>query len=226
MPKECLSAMSFAFRSEELVARYDIPTYERWLRNADMRPAYDVHRRVLQILQHGAPAKRWVLKSPVHLQHVPVIRDVYPDARFSATHRDPVSIIPSVSSLVAQMRSVHSDRVDVEGIGRYHVELYTKTLDRFVDQVDSGEIDPAVLTNSRHTDFLADSMAVTRGLYAHFGWEISAEAAKRMEQHLRDHAEGRAGGTYDLASFGLDADELRARFARYAERFGVASTSK
>ena len=30
-PKECISAMSFAFRSEEFVVRYDVPSYTRWL---------------------------------------------------------------------------------------------------------------------------------------------------------------------------------------------------
>ena len=40
LPKECLSAHSFALRSEEFTARYSVPTYERWLLAADMTPAY------------------------------------------------------------------------------------------------------------------------------------------------------------------------------------------
>jgi hypothetical protein len=226
MPKECLSAMSLAFRSEEFTARYDIPSYEKWLHECDMRPAYEVHRRVLQVLQRGAPARRWVLKTPVHLQNLPVLLDVYPDARLSSTHRDPASIIPSVSSLIAQMRSAHSEHVDPVAIGRYHVELYARTLDGFVDQVDSGFLDPARLTNSRHVDFIVDSMAVVRGLYEHFGWDLPAPVAARMTQHLEEHQEGRASGhAYDLASFGLESSELQTRFARYAERFGVASAA-
>ncbi len=227
MPKECLSSMSLAFRSEEFVARYDVPSYEQWLHATDMRPAYDVHKRVLQVLQRGAVERprRWVLKTPVHLQNLPILLEVYPDARLSATHRNPLSIIPSMSSLLAQLRSAHSDHVDPEAIGRYHVELYARTLDRFVDLVDTGFLDPARLTNSRHVDFLDDAMAVTQGLYAHFGWEVSAEAAERMTRYLAEHAEGRAGGhSYDLDSFGLDDAELRLRFARYAERFDVAPT--
>jgi hypothetical protein len=225
MPKECLSAMSLAFRSEELVARYDIPSYETWLHSTDMRPAYDVHRRVLQVLQRDAAPRRWVLKCPVHMQYLPTILDVYPDARFSATHRDPMSILPSVSSLIATMRSAHSDDVDAEAIGRYHLELYAKTLDRYVDHVDNGLIDPARLTNSRHEDFLDDSMAVMRDLYDHLGIELTARTAERLEAHLRDHEEGRAAGRYDLASFGLDASTVRERFGRYAARFGVASAT-
>lgn len=225
MPKECLSAMSLAFRSEEFVARYDIPSYQTWLHRTDMRPAYLVHRRVLQVLQRDAAPRRWVLKTPVHLQYLPTILEVYPDARFSATHRDPVSILPSVSSLIATMRSAHSDHVDAEAIGRYHVDLYAATLDRYVDHVDAGLIDPARRTDSRHRDFLDDPMTVTRGLYEHFGWELTPAAEARMVEYLRDHEEGRAGGRYDAAAFGIDAAAVRVRFARYASRFGVSGAS-
>ncbi|NJK46588.1 MAG: hypothetical protein HC933_22150 [Pleurocapsa sp. SU_196_0] len=51
-PKECLSAMSFSFRSEEFTARFHVPSYEAWLfGEADLTPAYAMHRLVLQILQ-------------------------------------------------------------------------------------------------------------------------------------------------------------------------------
>lgn len=226
MPKECLSAMSLAFRSEEFVARYDIPTYEAWLHRVDMRPAYEVHHRVLQVLQRGAAPRRWVLKCPVHQQYLPTILQVYPDARFSCTHRNPASILPSVSSLIATMRSAHSDHVDREGIGRYHLELYARTLDRYVDLVDGGAIDPARRTDSRHVDFLDDAMGVVASLYRHFGWELSDTAAVAMRDYLAAHDDGKAGGSYDLASFGLDPAEVTSRFHRYAGRFGVAPTPR
>lgn len=225
MPKECLSAMSLAFRSEEFVARYDIPTYEAWLHRVDMRPAYEVHRRVLQVLQRGAPRRRWVLKCPVHQQYLPTILDVYPDAVFSCTHRDPVSIIPSVSSLIATMRSAHSDHVDPVEIGRYHVDLYARTLDRYVDHADAGLIPPDRLTDSRHVDFLGDAMRVVQGLYDHLGIELGEEAAARMARYLEDHEEGKGSHSYDLATYGLDEATIRPRFARYAARYGVSGRS-
>jgi len=167
-----------------------------------------------------------VLKTPVHLQNLPVLLEVYPDARLSATHRDPLSIIPSVSSLVATLRSAHSDEVDLDAIGRYHVDLYARALDRFVDQVESGALDPDRLTNSRHTDFLADALDVMRSLYAHFGWELSDGAAEAMAAYLADHAEGAAGGhAYDLASFGVDGADVRSRFTRYADAVGLTLRS-
>ena len=91
MPKECLSAMSFAFRSEEFVSRYRVPSYVDWLQRCDMRPAYEMHRLVLQVLQRRFAGVQWVLKSPVHLQSLPTVLDVYPDAAVVITHRDPLT---------------------------------------------------------------------------------------------------------------------------------------
>ena len=73
MNKECLSAMSFAFRSEEFISRYHTPSYIDWLQSCDMTPAYEMHRLVLQVLQRRLPTDRWVLKSPVHLHNLPVL---------------------------------------------------------------------------------------------------------------------------------------------------------
>jgi len=55
MHKECLSAMSFTFRSEEFVSRYSTTRYIDWLGTCDMTPAYEMHRLVLQILQRRQP---------------------------------------------------------------------------------------------------------------------------------------------------------------------------
>ena len=49
--------MSFAFRSEEFVVRYNVPSYTRWLAECDMRPAYDYHRLVLALLQRRSPRR-------------------------------------------------------------------------------------------------------------------------------------------------------------------------
>ena len=222
MPKECLSAMSLAFRSEELVARYDVPSYCAWLQACDMRPAYDVHRRVLQVLQRRSPRRRWVLKSPVHLQALPVLMAVYPDARLSVTHRDPLVVLGSVTSLIASMRAAHSDTVDVPGIARYHALLYRGSLDALVVACDDGLIAPARVTHTTFADFLADPLAVVDGVYAHFGWDLPGSTRAAMAAYLDAHPQGRLGRhEYSFAGLGLDPGEERARFARYVERFAV-----
>ena len=99
MHKECVSSMSFVFRSEEFTARYHVPSYARWLGTCDMTPAYEWHRLVLQVLQRRFANTHWVLKSPVHLHSLPTLLAVYPDARLVITHRDPLTVLGSVTSL-------------------------------------------------------------------------------------------------------------------------------
>lgn len=222
MPKECISAMSLAFRSEEFVARYDVPSYCSWLQACDMRPAYEVHKRVLQVLQRRSPRRRWVLKSPVHLQSLAVLLAVYPDARLSFTHRDPLVVLGSVTSLIATMRAAHSDEVDTPGIARYHAELYGRSLNGLVDLTDAGVLDRERVTHTTFVDFVGEPMAVVDDVYRHLGWDLPADTRAAMAAYGADHPQGRLGRhEYSFAGLGLDAADERARFARYVERFAV-----
>ena len=71
--RKCLSSMSFEFQSEEFTTRYDVPSYIDWLARCDMRPAYDTHKLILQILQRRFADVQWVLKSPVHMRSLPTL---------------------------------------------------------------------------------------------------------------------------------------------------------
>lgn len=226
MHKECLSAMSLSFRSEELVSRYRVPSYVAWLQSCDMTPAYHVHRTVLQVLQRHFPPRRWALKSPVHLQSLPVLAEVYPDARLVMTHRDPTSILASVSSLIATLRWAHSDTVDMTEIGRYHADLYASSLDRLVDFLDAGTVDAARIAQVSHHTVSTDGLNAVRSVYGQLGLELTAGAEAAMAQFIADTPPGRHGEhRYSFDDLGLDVDDTRARFARYIERLGVEVAS-
>lgn len=222
MPKECLSAMSFELLTEELTARYHVPTYAAYLARADMGPAYRMHRLVLQVLQRRWGPVRWLLKSPVHLHNLPELQAVYPDARLVVTHRDPLTILPSVTSLVATLRWAHSDHVDFAEIGRYHEQLYLADLDGLVDAEEDGTLDPARTHHGRYADFVADPLAAVRRTYDHLGLELTPAVADAMASHLAASPKGAHGAhAYDFADLGLDEATERARFARYCAHFGV-----
>ena len=142
-PKEDLSSMSFEFQSEEFTTRYNVPSYIDWLARCDMRPAYDTHKLILQILQRRFADVQWVLKSPVHMRSLPTLLAVYPDARIAVTHRDPLRILPSLTSLVAALRYAHSDLVDFAEIGRYQSELWHGNFEQLITLTDDGTLDPA-----------------------------------------------------------------------------------
>ena len=97
---------------------------------------------MLQILQRRFGDVHWVLKSPVHLAALPTLFAVYPDAQLAITHRDPLTVLASLTSLVATLRWAHSDRVDFAEIGRFHEHMWTRTLDDLVTASTDGSLDP------------------------------------------------------------------------------------
>ena len=222
MFKECLSAMSFEFRSEEMVSRTDVPTYQAWYDTADLRPAYRTYRQVLQILQRRIPTRRWVLKSPAHLQGLPALMEVFHDARFVITHRDPTAILPSVTSLIATMRWAHSERVDFAAIGRYHLDLYARSLDNLIDLIDSGRLPADRTAQVPHRQVSAEKLAAVRSVYEQLGMELSADAEAAMAAYVDATPPGKHGEhRYEFEDLGLTRAEVRARFARYIDRFDI-----
>ena len=220
MPKECLSAMSFSFRSEEFISRYHLPEYVEWLFTSDLTPAYEMHRKVLQVLQRRRPTERWVLKSPVHLQGIPELVATYPGASYVGTHREPVDVLASVSSLIATLRAAFSTEVDRVAIGTYHADLYERSLRRMVGHVDRGPLAAARTAHVRHRDLVRAPVQTVRSVYVQLGveWDGSREqAAIEAASAEREDSVGRH--QYDAADYGLDPDALRPRFAEYRERF-------
>jgi len=221
MNKECLSAMSFAFRGEEFISRYNTPSYVSWLQSCDMTPAYEMHRLVLQILQRRMPTRKWVLKSPVHLHNLPVLLDVYPDAQLVVTHRDPLAILGSVTSLIATLRWAHSDTVDTTEIGRYHADLYWRDLDGLVDVQLNGDLPPGRVAHGSFADFAVDGVAVVEQMYEELGIELPGAIRLAMEKALEASPREKHGDhDWSFDWLGLNEDEQRARFARYSEKFG------
>jgi hypothetical protein len=213
MPKECLSAMSFALRSEEFTARYHVPSYAAWLATCDMRPAYEMHKLVLQVLQHHEKGdrRRWVLKSPVHLHSLPTLLAVYPDASVVVTHRDPLAMLASVTSLVAALRWAHSDAVGFRDIGAFHAERYWAALDGLVD----APLDQAGAMHLRYAELARDPAAAVASVYERFGWSLPpATPAAPAKDAYGVHE-------YSFADLGLDRNAERARYARYQAHFGV-----
>jgi hypothetical protein len=115
--------LSDAFLSHVPESGADVPDYRSWLDGQDFAPAYAYLHRMLQFLQWqkrragGAPAQRWVLKSPAHLGYLDVLRIQFPDLHLVHMHRDPRQTIPSGAGLNATLHAMHSDQVDKTRVG-------------------------------------------------------------------------------------------------------------
>ena len=117
--QECVRITASDFRSLIFATQYRVPSHSQWLTHqADMASAYRWHRIFLQHLQSHHPGNRWVLKSPGHQWCMGELLAEYPDALLVQSHRDPLRIIASISSLVARLRSLSSDDTSIPERGR------------------------------------------------------------------------------------------------------------
>jgi hypothetical protein len=177
---------------------------------------------VLQILQRRLPRRRWLLKSPVHLRSLRTLLDVYPDARLVVTHRDPLTVLPSTTSLIANLRWAHSDHVDFAEIGRDQRDLLHRELDALTTACQDGTLEPAHTCHVRYEDFMTDPIDAVRNVYAAFGVDLDLTVEQRMCRFLADRPKDDLGThRYSFADLHLDPAEERRRFERYQRWFAV-----
>jgi Sulfotransferase family len=228
LSQECVRMTASSFRSITFPTQYRVPSYGRWsMYEADMAPAYRWHRRFLEHLQSrhpegGAGATRWLLKSPAHIWCLDALLAEYPDAFLVQTHRDPVSIIASLSSLEQTLRSMTCDDPTIPEIADEWAEYLIDGLDRSVTAREDGTVDPARVVDVAFRDFMADPFGVIRSVYAGLDIELTPDTERRMRDFLAAHSRPEGGGhEYSFAATGLDEGEIRERSRRYEEHFDV-----
>lgn len=222
VPREDPSAMLMTFRSDVLAAHYPTPSYGRWLATCDMRPAYEYHRLVLQLLQHRQPQRTWVIKAPSHLAHLPLVLSMYPDARIVVCHRDPLAMISSVTSLTATLRFGHANTVDFHALARETMDQFGRNLDAVLAQRRSGLLTDAQVVDVLFDEFIRDQVGVVRGIADHFGLPAGDATERAIAEHLAGKPAARSGGhQHSVDDLGLDIAAERSRFAPYMQQFGV-----
>jgi hypothetical protein len=219
-PEECRHLFTQSFLDHTFDSNATIPGYTRWFEAQDMRPAYARHRDVLRLVGSTSPDRRWVLKYPAHLRNLDALLETYPDACLVQTHRNPARVLPSICSLVTGWRSLYEGGADPRAIGRWQLEMYGQMIDRAMAVRERS--DPRQFFDFSFRELVDDPVGALARLYAHFGFELSGEAERRMRAWHGANPQGRHGGHhYTLEQFGLAEGEIAERFARYLERFAV-----
>lgn len=226
VPSECGMLMNGSGASDQLAIAFRTPSYEPLVfgPQADLRPAYLWHRKVLQVLQWRMPG-RWVLKAPLHLQHLETLLEVYPDARFVQTHRDPLKVLPSVASLLQAQLRMRSDHLDVTALRLGLTgEGLAYGLDRATALRDAGRINESRIVDVRYFELVRDPVGVVRAVYDRFGWPFTADVERRVREATASHPKDAHGlHQYSIDELPIDRHAERQRFARYQARYGVPS---
>jgi hypothetical protein len=217
-PMECLELMTLDFKSHIFQAFARIPSYSTWLvEKADLTSTYTYQRRVMKLLSWGEPVRPWRLKSPSHVLWLDALNEVFPDARFVMTHRDPTDVILSVADLYADIVGGFTDHLDRRYLGQLNVEHWSVGMQRALRFRDS-EADKRFYD----IDFRAmqaDPIGSVTGLYGWLGEPVSDEFKSRMRDWWALNAAEREPSSHaDPVAFGIDLDKVRPLFADYVAR--------
>jgi hypothetical protein len=211
-----LLANDFSTMFFETIA--EVPAFRDHYLAHDQTPHYRYLRTQLQALQHVRGGRRWLLKSPQHLEQLPVLEKVFPDLTVVVTHRDPVPVTISMATMVAYSARMHRAPVPAAELGRYWGDRIDRMLTSLIADRDAIPAERSI--DVRFDDFMADELATAERVYELAGEPVTAEAGAAMADYLTGHERGRLGTIdYRAADVGLDADELRERFAPYVARF-------
>lgn len=221
LPDECNSFMTLAFLSPNFGATANVPSYMEWLiHEADMQPAYELHRHMLQHLQAFAPGNHWVLKAPPHLWWLDEMFAAYPDARLIVTHRDPAQVMASNASLIAYLRG-QSVPVDPIALGNEQIGQWRAAVDRLL-AFRSSDRRAAQMFDVSYHDFISDPIAVVEAIYNRFSKPLSAGARTAMTGFLSENRQGKHGGhIYSAATYGMSSERLHAEFADYIATYSI-----
>lgn len=197
---------------------------------SDQTPHYKYMKTVLKILtwQDGDDGSntRWVLKCPQHLEQLPVLHKVFPDATIAVTHRDPVSVIQSAATMIAYGQRMSRTSIDLGNVVQYWSDRVHHLLEACARDRDSWPENQSI--DVPFHEFMADDIGMVRRIYEKAGLPMTEAAAAELQQFIDDHPRGKHGQiVYNLREdFGVDPEQLRRRFDFYFEHFPVEAETK
>ena len=188
----------------------------------DSERMFDFHRRILQVLQYGAPRRNWLLKTPGHLMTLDLLFATYPDAWVVQTHRDPAKTMPSTVSTTAMVQWLRTDQIDLDLLASTIAAVFSFALNNVAERRAKHDL-PDRFVDVHFQELLRDPVATLRAVYHRMGRRFSDEHAEAVRRYLAEKPKGKFGvHHYSPEDWGMSAAELRKNLAPYIAHFGVA----
>lgn len=211
-PEEDILLLDFSFMSTTAEATMNIPSFASWLEQVDNSPAYDYELKLLKLLQWQKPAKRWILKSPHHLEFLPILRKNYPGVRFLWTHRNIEECVPSFVSMMAHSWSMFSDNVKMKDVKEHWVRKINYMLEQAINY---RKTDNESFTDIFYTDLIKDSSEVL--IHQVYG-EMPEDESRRISEIEQMNPKSKYGRhEYSLEDVELDQGEIQNTYKRYID---------
>lgn len=205
-----------------------LPRWIDYYLSHDRTGSYAYEKKVLQVISWyrgvapGEPGRRrWLLKSPQHMENLAAIKAVFPDATMVICHRDPVDVLRSLTTMLGYSDRIRRDPVDPPALARLWADRIERLLRECVAQRGAWPADQSL--DVLFHEYMADQEGMARRIYALAGLELPPETEAKLLGYLSEnprHAHGKV--IYDLEGvFATDVAALRDRFGFYYDRFPV-----
>ena len=215
---ECLLVMKQTFISNFFGECVQVPDYDAWwLAQDEGIVAYPWLADVLKLI--GADDnRRWLLKNPGHMWSMDALFASFPDARVIQMHRHPGRALPSLCSLVMDMRRIaEGPNADLHALGKRDLQVWGGFIKRMLAARDRR---PAAFIDVWHDDLNADPLGAIRLLYARLELSLEPDVAEAMRARIAAAPERKHGvHAYSPEMFGLTSASIETMFDDYIARF-------
>jgi hypothetical protein len=215
-PEEDILMLDVSFLSTTPEAMMHVPSYASWLEQTDQSPAYAYAAKLLKFLQWIKPAKRWVLKTPHHLEFPDLIEKHFGNVHFLWPHRTIYESVPSFLSMVTYNHMIFSNNVDERRIARHWVRKTGYMLDKALNYRKNGANDGRFI-DIDYRELVRDSIPMLSKIYSLNGGLNEALIA-RFKDHEEENPHRKHGAHhYSLADFGLTEADIDKHTLKYQQ---------
>lgn len=228
-PEEDVLLLDVSFMSTTAEATMNVPSYAAWLEKTDQSQAYQYTAKLLKFLQWQRPAKRWVLKTPHHLEFPHLISDNWGQVEFIWTHRDVQQAIPSFLSMLAYSRVLFSKEVSAEEVAHQWVRKISHMLKKAVE-FRTDPVNNDKFLDVTYTDLISDSQGVLSRIYSKNGEKLTPDLEHLFRLEEKKSPKGKYGvHRYDLSDFNINAPYIQNHtesYNQFLERLNINLSGK
>lgn len=204
---------------------FHVPSFSGSLSSEDIGEMYRWQRGLMELIQSARPVTRWVLKAPMHMANLSLVKSTFPDPMLFCNHRDPGKAIPSLASLFTALQRLNSrlPGIDPKALGPLMLAVQMQAVDAMNAWRDAHP--QASIVDIQFVDLTRDPIGEVERIYGAYGLPLGRKARESMSAFLRQNPHGREHGgvrhRYELADFGLSPALIEQSCGAYFERYQV-----
>lgn len=194
--------------------------YESRTANFQNNYRYKWHKIVLQSLQYKSPQKTWLLKDLFHLHFLDQVFEHYPEAKIIHTHRDPISVIPSLLSLLKTIGKIYPEYQFRNA--QQVISLYEGGLKKSIEQRKSDKSLNSKIIDVYFPELISNPINTIEKTYQMLKIKLTEGTKQNIEHYLESRPRNKYGThSYNLREFGLNKEEIRDKFKFYTDYYNI-----